>query len=52
VTDPCRPLFVEPKHDRCAELGVHVFVVGRRRCPCGELEAFTLRRQRGQAACL
>jgi hypothetical protein len=39
--DPYRPLSVEPKHDSCAELGVHVFVVGRRRCLCGELEAFT-----------
>ena len=37
---PYRPLFAEPRHDRCTELGANVFVVGRRRCLCGEVEAF------------
>jgi hypothetical protein len=37
---PYRPLFAEPRHDRCTELGAHVFVVGRRRRLCGEVEAF------------
>jgi hypothetical protein len=40
IGHPYRPLFAEPRHDRCAEVGAHVFVVGRRRCLCGEVEAF------------
>ena len=48
--DPYRPLFVELRHDRCAEVGVHVFVVGRRRCLCGEVEAFAAPRSARFAA--
>jgi hypothetical protein len=52
IGHPYRPLFAEPRHDRCFEVGAHVFVVGRRCCLCGEVEAFTSesRRSIGQVA--